>query len=88
MTEEKKFKRQCCYCKSIKDKKDLIRITKNYKDGSITINQKNEIQGRSVYICKKNECLENAIKKRKIEVFLKSGITENIKNELFDLLQK
>ena len=87
MTKDKKFKRQCCYCKLIKDKKDLVRITKNYKDGSININQNNEVQGRSVYICKNHECLENALKKRKLDVFLKSFIPENIKNELFDLLK-
>lgn len=87
MKEDKKFKRQCCFCKSIMNKQDLIRITKDYTDGDVKINKNNEVQGRSVYICKKKECLENALKKRKLEVFLKSKVPENIKNELFDLLK-
>ena len=87
MTKEKKFKRQCCFCKEIKDKQDLIRITKDYLSGEIKINTENKIQGRSVYICKNLECIENALKKKKIESFLKSKLPENIKQELCTVLK-
>ena len=88
MTEEKKFKRQCCFCKEIKDKQDLIRITKDYLSGEIKINTENKIQGRSVYICKNDECVEKAVKKKKIAALLKSDLPENIKQELYTVLKK
>lgn len=83
----KKFLRQCVSCRLIKPKEQLIRITKNYKTKTIQINYNSQIQGRSVYICKNKECLENALKKKKIEHSLKSELTENIKEELYTVLK-
>ncbi len=83
----KKFLRQCVSCRLIKPKEQLIRITKNYKTKTIQINYNSQIQGRSVYICKNKECLENALKKKKIEHYLKSELTENIKEELYTVLK-
>lgn len=87
MTKEKKFKRQCCFCKEVKDKKNLIRITKDFLSREIKINAENKIQGRSVYICKNDECIKNALKKKKIENSLKSELPENIKQELYTVLK-
>lgn len=88
MTDTKKFLRQCACCKQYKEKKDLIRLTKDYTTGLIKINNNNKIQGRSVYLCKNIECLEKAIKKKKIEGLLKSNFPEIIKEELANLLTK
>lgn len=87
MSISKKFLRQCSSCKSIKPKEELIRITRNCKTKEIVINNNNEYQGRSVYICKNTECLENALKRKKIENSLKDKLPENIKEELFNLLR-
>ena len=87
MKQNKKFQRQCCSCKLIKSKEKLIRITKNSKTQDVQINKNNEIQGRSVYICKNIECVEKALKGKKLEVLLKSKLPETIKEELCNLLQ-
>ena len=86
MKQERKFLRQCISCKKYKKKDDLIRITKNNE--GININNISLIQGRSVYICKNEECITNAIKKKKIENILKSKLAENIKEELYTVLKK
>lgn len=86
MKTDKKFKRQCCFCREIKEKSELIRITKDYKTSKVLINNENKIQGRSVYICKNIECIEKALKKKKIEHSLKSELPENIKQELYTVL--
>ncbi|MCD7879165.1 MAG: YlxR family protein, partial [Candidatus Gastranaerophilales bacterium] len=82
MSRKDKFLRQCVSCRAFKDKSDLIRITKDYKTQEIKLNYNSEIIGRSVYICKNKECLEKAIKKKKIENFLKAGISEKLKENL------
>ncbi len=87
MNKEKKFLRQCINCKSIKTKDELIRLTKDYKTKEIKINNNMEYQGRSVYICKNIECLETALKKRKIENSLKCKLSENIKEKLYTVLK-
>ena len=88
MRHERKFLRQCISCKKYKKKKELIRITKNKDTGEVNINNSLLFQGRSVYICKNNECIASAIKKKKIENSLKSNFPKNIKEELSTVLKK
>ena len=85
--KEKKFKRQCASCREIKNKEDLIKITKDFKTNEIKVNQGNEVQGRSVYLCKNPECIEKAFKKNRIEQLLKSKQPENIKLEVYTVLK-
>ena len=86
MKQNRKFLRQCVFCREYKPKEELIRITKT-QDGNIEINGDGKIVGRSVYICKKTECLQNALKKKKIEGSLKSNLPESIKEELSTVLK-
>ena len=71
----------------MKNKSDLIRLTKDYKSGKTEINQDSKFQGRSVYICKNSECLKKALKNKKIESFLNLNADENLKEELYNLLK-
>ena len=85
----KKFLRQCIICKEIKDKAELHRITCDYKTGNIMLNNKNEYQGRSVYICKNSSCcIEKALKGNKIKQILKGELSETKRDELCNLLKK
>lgn len=86
MKQDRKFLRQCVFCKTYKSKEDLIRITKSV-DGSIKINNDCNVEGRSVYICKNTECIQNALKRKKIEGSLKSNLPESIKEELSTVLK-
>ncbi len=88
MKDSKKFLRQCACCKEYKDKSELIRLTRDFKTNEIKINQNNSVNGRSVYICKNITCLENTLKKKKIENTLKSNIPESVKEELYAVLKK
>lgn len=88
MSKNKRFLRQCCCCKEIKAKTDLIRITKDSGNNEVKINEGNKYIGRSVYICKNKECIEQTIRKRTIQRQLKCEIGENIKEELYTVLTK
>ena len=57
--------RTCIGCNSIKAKKDLIRIVKN-KEGQIYIDKTGKANGRGAYLCDNVECLEKAIKSKKL----------------------
>lgn len=87
MSQDKKFLRQCASCREIKNKSELIRITKNFETKTVEINQEGKIQGRSVYICKNSQCVENALKKNRIEVLLKGKAPKDIKEELYAVLK-
>lgn len=70
------------------EKENLIRLTRDFKTKEIKINENSEYYGRSVYICKNIECIENAIKKKKIEKSLEIHVPENLKDCLYTVLKK
>ncbi len=79
--------RSCIGCNTKKDKKDLIRIVKD-KDGNISIDKTGKANGRGAYICNNVECLEKAIKSKRLErTFEKSidsEIYENLRGVIID----
>lgn len=87
MNKDKKFLRQCASCRAIKQKNELIKITKDHKTENIEINTENKIIGRSVYICKNSQCIEKALKRNRIEALLKGKQPKNIKEELYAVLK-
>ena len=73
--------RTCIGCNSKKDKNELIRIVKN-KDGKISIDRTRKAQGRGAYICDSIECLEKAIKSKKLERTFETKISEDVYENL------
>ncbi len=65
--------RKCVGCGEFKPKEDLIKITKNFKDGSVVINPDSKTFGRSAYLCYNQSCVETALKKSKINKALKTN---------------
>lgn len=76
--------RKCAGCGKIKNREELIKITKQNTDGSIVINHSNKIFGRSVYLCYNNSCIEAALKKNKIAKALKASVPEDLKGKLIN----
>ena len=73
--------RKCCACGRISDRTDFIRILREHKTGKIIINPDNFQFGRSTYLCKNQECLKIALKKKRFKNFSEEMI-EEIKNFL------
>ncbi len=73
--------RTCIGCNSKKDKKDLIRVVKN-KDGEISIDLTGKKDGRGIYLCKSEECLNKAIKNKRISRTFEMEIDQNIYENL------
>ena len=72
---KKKPQRTCMGCNSKKDKNELIRIVKNNKN-EITVDKTGKLEGRGAYICNSMECLEKAIKSRRIEKAIEAKISD------------
>lgn len=58
-------------------KKELCRIVKN-KDNEIQLDMTGKLNGRGTYICKKTECLDKAIKTKRLSKSLEAEIPEEI----------
>jgi len=74
--------RTCIGCNTTKNKQDLIRIVKN-KEGEIFLDRTGKANGRGAYLCDNIECLEKAMKTKKLARALDSkAIEEKIYEEL------
>lgn len=73
--------RTCISCNTVKDKKELIRIVKN-KEGEITIDKTGKLNGRGAYLCDNKDCLEKAIKAKRLEKTFQMKIQEEVYENL------
>ena len=65
--------RKCISCGEYKEKEQLIKITKEHNTGDLVINPNCKIFGRSAYLCYNQSCIENALKKSRINRALKTN---------------
>ena len=70
MIQQLPVMRVCISCRKTYDRKDLLRITKDHKQG--TMLQKG--MGRSAYICKSNKCYSDSKIKKKLQKALKARL--------------
>ena len=75
--------RTCIACNEKKDKKDLIRIVVN-KENEIKVDKTGKQDGRGTYICNDINCLEKAVKTKKILRALK---IQDVPNEIYEDLR-
>ena len=73
--------RTCMGCNEKKDKKELIRIVKS-SIGEVNIDKIGKMHGRGAYICDKQECLEKAIKTKRLERKLRTTISEKFYEDI------
>ena len=77
----KEVLRKCQACLKIKDRNEMIKITK-LPNGTLKVNPSSKELGRSVYVCKNPECVKVFIKKKKLKTALKySNMDEILKTE-------
>ena len=75
--------RMCCGCGEHKEKKELIRVVKA-PDGSINVDLTGKMNGRGAYICPKVECLNKAVKSRRLE----NAFSSPVSDEVFETLKE
>lgn len=67
----KKNLRKCIGCLELKNRDQMIKITREHKSGEIFINPNSKIFGRSAYLCYNDLCIENSLKKNRLAKGLK-----------------
>lgn len=75
--------RMCNGCMEMKPKKELIRIVKN-SEGILSVDLTGKKPGRGAYICRDAQCLEKAIKSKRINKNLETNVSEEIYANLKD----
>ena len=78
MQKQRKIpQRQCVGCRTMKDKKALVRIVKT-PEGEICVDATGKKSGRGAYICPNAECLQKARKSRALDRMLEVSIPDEV----------
>ncbi len=73
--------RTCIGCMQSKNKNELLRIVKQ-NDGKIFVDKAGKANGRGAYICNSVDCLEKAIKLKRLEKKFETKIDDEIYEDL------
>lgn len=79
---KREIERKCIGCFELKNREEMIKITRENKTGEIFINPNSKIFGRSVYLCYNDSCIESAFKKNKLQKFLKANLSQDFRAKL------
>ena len=72
--------RMCIACREMLPKPERIKFV--LEDGTVIIDNLQKKFGRGAYICKKEECIEKARKKRALSAKFKMAVPDGIYDEL------
>jgi len=75
--------RQCVGCRTMFEKRDLIRVVKS-PEGTISLDFKGKAPGRGAYLCKSSECLKKARRSKALE----RAFSLAIPDEVYDGLER
>lgn len=88
---KKIVQRTCMGCNIKKDKKELVRLVLN-KNGEFFLDKTGKAEGRGIYLCKNIECLEKAVKSKRLEkafnVKINDNLYENIRGVIIENINK
>jgi len=71
--------RKCVGCGELKPRDELIKVTKEHVTGELFVNPNSKIFGRSAYLCYNQSCIEQALKKNKLNRVLKCSQNVDLK---------
>ncbi len=67
--------RRCVACKKLIDRKRLLKVTRDYRDGVVVLEKG---MGRSAYLCPKESCLEEAWRRKRLQKALRCQVELNV----------
>ena len=73
--------RMCAGCRKMSEKFGLIRVVLN--DNMLIIDDEQKILSRGIYLCKNEECIKNAKKRKVFSNLLKNKIPDEFYEELY-----
>ena len=75
-----KTERQCIACRNRFLRQDLLRISNG--NSGVIIDDPKKINGRGIYLCKKNDCINLAIKKKMLNRAFKTEVSNEVYENL------
>ena len=73
--------RTCVACRSIRGKRDLIRVVRTV-DGQVVVDPSGKKSGRGAYLCRQQSCWEAGLRRGVLERALKQAVPDHCRSEL------
>ena len=74
--------RKCVACGELFPRNTMIKITKHCFSSDVIVNPDSKTFGRSAYLCYNQNCIEQAMKKKRLNRVLKTNINIDLKGFL------
>lgn len=87
MKPRKVPQRTCVGCRSVRSKRELVRIVRT-PDKEVTVDATGQLAGRGAYVCPDEDCLELAYKGKRLERALQQPVPEDVLTRLSQLLEQ
>lgn len=75
--------RMCVGCREMKNKKELIRVVRT-PEGNVELDPTGKRSGRGAYICPNPDCLNQAVKGKRLQ----KALEHEISDEILDIIKK
>lgn len=69
--------RMCVSCKEMKPKREMLRIVKS-PEGEIFLDFKGKAPGRGAYICDREDCVKNLLKRKVLNKVFQADVPKEI----------
>lgn len=79
------MQRKCVGCGTFHSRENMVRVTKT-ASGTVVVNGNSKTFGRSAYLCYNKSCIENALKKSRLQKVLKTALNDDIIEEIRGLV--
>jgi hypothetical protein len=73
--------RRCIHCRTSLPKTDLARVVRR-PDWSVVVDSTGKASGRGAYLCRRQECIQAALKAGRLEKALRTRVPEEVAREL------
>lgn len=83
----KQPQRMCVGCREMKNKRELVRIVRS-PQGDIDLDTTGKKPGRGAYICPRPDCLQQAIKGKRLHKALEQNIPEGVLQKIREQIDK
>lgn len=73
--------RMCVACRTMKPKRELIRIVIN-QTGDVALDPTGKKPGRGAYVCRNRTCIEQAVQAHRLEKGLRAAVGTDVVSQL------
>jgi len=84
--DKHKPQRTCIVCRTVKDKRDLIRVVRT-PEGKVVLDLSGKANGRGAYLCREAPCFEKGLHIERLAQILKATLSPEEMAELYASVQ-